>query len=193
MSLMKAAARRIPGLRRLDARGRLLGLTPSNAVCAEIGVWKGAFTERVLRQRKPASYHLIDPWAFQGDMPDRWYGGAIADGQGYMDAIHDDIQQRFGTLPNVTIHRSPSVEAAAEFDDDYFDWVYIDGDHSYEAVLADLECYAPKVKSGGWLLGDDFLWGGDSLPVKRAVEEFVASGRAEFAQRFDQQFALRRL
>ncbi len=191
--MLKAAARRIPGLRDLDARGRLLGLVPTGGVCAEIGVWKGAFTERVLRQSKPQAYHLIDPWAFQGDMPDRWYGGAIADGQEYMDAMHDDIQQRFGSLPNVSIHRSPSVNAASEFEDSSFDWVYIDGDHSYEAVLADLESYAPKVKPGGWLLGDDFLWGGESLPVKRAVEEFVATGKAEFVRRFDQQFALRRI
>src|SRR5262249_5093755 len=34
---------------------------------------------------------------------------------------------------------------------------YIDADHHYDAVLADLFAYAPKLKRGGILLGDDFL------------------------------------
>ena len=46
------------------------------------------------------------------------------------------------------MHRSTSAEAALTFDDEYFDWVYIDGDHSYEAVLADLRAFA-QGESGG--------------------------------------------
>lgn len=60
------------------------------------------------------------------------------------------------------------------------DFVYIDGDHSYEACLADLEAYFPKVKRSGILSGHDYLNG--SLPqgefgVKRAVGEFVRRSR----------------
>jgi Methyltransferase domain len=41
--------------------------------------------------------------------------------------------------------------------DSYFDAIYIDADHHYDAVLADLVAYAPKLKREGILWGDDFL------------------------------------
>jgi methyltransferase family protein len=37
----------------------------------------------------------------------------------------------------------------------YFDWIYVDGDHQYEAVKKGLESYLPKVKPGGFITGDD--------------------------------------
>ncbi len=37
----------------------------------------------------------------------------------------------------------------------YFDSIYIDAEHSYEAVLHDLNFYAPLVKVGGYLISDD--------------------------------------
>lgn len=54
------------------------------------------------------------------------------------------------------------------FEDKSIDLVYIDGDHSYEAVKKDIELWLPKVKDGGLLSGDDFQWEG----VKKAVHEF---------------------
>lgn len=61
-----------------------------------------------------------------------------------------------------------------EFDDGYFDWVYIDGNHHYDFVKEDLELSRTKVKEGGIIAGDDYWWGKhEGQPVKRAVEEFV--------------------
>jgi cephalosporin hydroxylase len=56
----------------------------------------------------------------------------------------------------VIVHHSAAAEAAAEFADEYFDWIYIDGNHQYEFVLLDLESYYPKVKAGGSIVGDDY-------------------------------------
>jgi predicted O-methyltransferase YrrM len=68
------------------------------------------------------------------------------------------------------------VDAAASFSDESLDWVYIDGDHSYEAVKRDLEAYYRVVKPGGFIAGDDYGaangWFGDG--VTRAVDEFAA-------------------
>ena len=44
------------------------------------------------------------------------------------------------------------------------DWIYIDGDHSYEAVKADLKAAMQAVKRGGFICGDDMQtsqWWGD--------------------------------
>lgn len=57
----------------------------------------------------------------------------------------------------VTVHRGDSLEVATRFDDGYFDMIYIDADHRYDGVLADLFAYAPKLKRGGIVMGDDFL------------------------------------
>ena len=55
-----------------------------------------------------------------------------------------------------------------EFPDDV-DFVYIDGNHSYEFVKKDIELYYPKVRNGGILGGHDFnLYG-----VAKAVVEFI--------------------
>jgi len=94
-----------------------------------------------------------------------------------MDNIFQEVRGRFRSeiqSDRVIIHRAESAEAADLFDDGYFDWVYIDGNHLYEYVLEDLEKYYPKIKSGGKLMGDDY---GDEgwwdNGVQKAVDEFT--------------------
>ncbi|HUJ02269.1 MAG TPA: class I SAM-dependent methyltransferase [Rhizomicrobium sp.] len=166
-------------LRSADDRRSLLARMPKNAVAAEIGVWRGDFSARILKETHPRELHLVDPWAFVAEMPTRWYGGLKAKSQADMDAIHSGVARRFAAAPAVRIQRMTSLDAAATFADGTFDWVYIDGDHSYEAVRADLEAWAPKMKKGGFIAGDDYIWPDETgaQPVKRAVDEFAASSK----------------
>ena len=91
-----------------------------------------------------------------------------------MDLIYESVVYKFKKNKNVKIHRKTSERAAASFCDNYFDWIYIDADHSYEAVKKDLNLWYQKIKPGGFLCGDDFAinerlkWG-----VIPAVKEFV--------------------
>jgi Methyltransferase domain len=162
-----------------DARDALLFEMARGGVCAEIGVFRGDFSERILRVAKPRRLHLIDPWKFEPNATyeKSLYGRGYAGGQAKMDAIYDSVRERFdhhirnGT---VVIHRTSSAEAANQFDDGYFDWIYIDGNHLHEFVLGDLETYYPKVKPGGCITGDDYGfegWWKDG--VTRAVDEFT--------------------
>jgi predicted O-methyltransferase YrrM len=92
----------------------------------------------------------------------------------------------------VQVHRLPSAEAALRFPDGHFDFVYIDGDHHEQKVREDLAAWGPKVRPGGIIGGDDYgLEGWWHDGVTRAVEEFVASGRAEQVMIDGTQFALR--
>ena len=52
------------------------------------------------------------------------------------------------------------------------DLVFIDGDHSYDAVVDDIEAWEPKVRPGGVLGGHDFAVNFEG--VIRAVTEWVA-------------------
>lgn len=172
-------------------RRRVLRAIPRDAVCAEIGVWKGDFAERIRAAARPRALHLVDPWLFAPNYPRRWYGGSAARSQADMDRIHAQVLERFAGDPRVVVHRQPSETAARVFADAVFDWVYIDADHSYEAVRADLRLWAPKVRPGGVLVGDDYTWHDEqgTQPVRRAVDEFVTSRPLrEFSVDGDQYF-----
>lgn len=167
-------ARRAIGLPKSQRR-RLLDRMPRGGVCAEIGVWKGDFSDHILRYANPKSLHLIDPWLFQPQFPERMYGGGIAKNQDDMDCIFQGVRERFAGEPRVLIHKGTSADILPAFPNGYFDWVYIDGNHSYEFVLADLRMCMAKTKPGGSIAGDDYNWGaGDGYPVRRAVLDFAA-------------------
>ena len=180
-----------------SARRRLLERLPKGCLCAEIGVWKGDFSERILEVVRPARLDLIDPWrAITGDgYEGARYGGRLEQGQAEMDAIHAAVLERFARQRRegiVHVHRLSSLEAANRFGDGELDFVYIDGNHRYEFVKADLETYAAKIRPGGFLAGDDYGvegWWHDG--VTRAVDEFVSSGAATVESIDHSQFLLR--
>tara|TARA_R100001509_G_scaffold153787_1_gene114914 strand:+ start:190 stop:432 length:243 start_codon:yes stop_codon:yes gene_type:complete len=57
------------------------------------------------------------------------------------------------------------------YQDNSIDFLYVDGNHSYEAVLQDITLYYPKVKSGGLIIFDDYSEPG----VAKAALEFCSS------------------
>lgn len=180
--------------------GRLLvtGMLSRSSVGAEIGVWQGDFSATLLERVRPAQLHLVDPWRFEAsaDYVEAYYGGAMARSQLDMDRIHDAVRDRFAEQvadDQVVLHRLPSIEAAKTFGDGSLDWVYIDGNHLYEHVIADLEAWGDKVRVGGVVAGDDFGvagWWKDG--VTRAVLDYVHTGSAWVEAVFHHQFVLRR-
>lgn len=138
-------------------RSGILEHFPHNSVGAEIGVWKGEWASFINNAINPKKYYLLDPWKFVTDPlhPDRWYGGAIAKSQKDMDDIYKDVCSMFKDSENIEVIRTRSEYAEQYINQGELDWVYIDGDHSYEAVTKDLEISFPLVKSGGLITGDD--------------------------------------
>jgi hypothetical protein len=164
----------------LEFRFKLLKKMPKLAICAEIGVWKGTFSKHILRTTKPKKLHLIDPWVFQSEYPERLYGGIAAKSQADMDQIYQSVKSQFDTLPNVLIHRGYSEKVLQEFIDGYFDWLYIDGNHYYEHIRKDLQLAFLKVKPEGFITGDDYSWGGvEGFPVKQAIQDFITEKKIE--------------
>ncbi|MCC7023743.1 MAG: class I SAM-dependent methyltransferase [Thermomicrobiales bacterium] len=162
----------------------------------EIGVWKGDFSRWILEIVRPRKLHLVDPWAFSLAPRDAntWHGGGSAQGQGDMDEIFQAVTARFQAetaAGRVRIHRAMSVDAAATFPDRTFDWIYIDGDHYYDSVKADLESWERTLRPGGIIGGDDYrespVYGTD---VIRAVDEF-ARARGLAVETFGRQYLMR--
>lgn len=168
-------------------RDFLVELFPKNAICCEIGVWWGNFSERILFNAKPKLLHLIDPYVMLPNDPIR---ERIGKNQENMNNIYKHVAKRL-RRDNVVFHRDFSYNTAHKFKDNYFDWIYIDGDHSYMGVKKDLELYFAKVKRRGLITGDDYDWG-NNQPVKKAVDEFIESFPVEKIQIKNGQYIIRK-
>jgi predicted O-methyltransferase YrrM len=67
--------------------------------------------------------------------------------------------------------RKSSDEAVSDFVDGAYDFIFIDGLHTYEQVLTDCRNYYSKIKSGGIFAGHDYRV---IAAVRNAVDEFFA-------------------
>ena len=162
------------------ARSReiVLSLLPKQGTGAEIGVWKGEFSARILEVAEPRTLHLIDPWQARDTESHAaaWYSTARgAD----MEAVYTAVRTRFANEiaeTRVVLHRAASTEAMAALPDGGLDFVYVDGDHAYEAVRQDLALARLKTRPGGLICIDDHMagkWWGDG--VIRATNELLGS------------------
>ncbi len=159
------SARHIANLRNLLTREDLLALMPKDAVVAEMGVDHGDFSEKILSICSPRKLHLIDVWATER----------------YHDGLAQLVNKKFKThieSGQVEINRGYSTTVVNDFQADYFDWIYIDTDHTYQTTADELKMYAPKMKKGGIMAGHDFVMGnwetGFRYGVIEAVYEFCA-------------------
>lgn len=155
-------------------RGRLLESLPKGGVVAEIGVWEGDFSQRILDICQPKELHLIDPWLYMPEFGNTGFGKKK--NEHLMEARYHKVVERFSGNPRVKVHRALSDAALSAFPDESLDWVYIDGNHNDPIVGNDLALSLRKVKPNGIISGDDFNWMSDAqaAPVKRAVEAMVA-------------------
>lgn len=154
--------------RRID----FISLMPKGGLVAEIGVHKGFFTNCILHQNQPEKLHLIDPWFLIGK---EWDWGEkynhLMGNKSTVDALIGilDYYRKELIEGKLMLHVGWSEEVLAQFEDDYFDWVYLDTSHEYEETLRELEILKSKVKATGVIAGDDL-----GFPkVEKAVKEFA--------------------
>jgi cephalosporin hydroxylase len=84
-----------------------------------------------------------------------------------------DTIEKFGIKSNVYAEANLSEVVAYNVTEE-FCLVFLDGDHSYEAVKADIQAWGPLVEEGGILCGHDWDEHGASWPgVHKAVVELL--------------------
>ncbi len=140
----------------------------------EVGSQAGEFAAKILSTWKGRELTLIDPWEAQ-------------DRAVYADKTNDGAEQAGAFTSAVRLARAEervrlcqaySPAAAVRFADASLDFVYIDGNHAYLAVVEDLRAWYPKLKPGGLFAGHDYLdgiVGGCLFGVRTAVDEFALS------------------
>jgi predicted O-methyltransferase YrrM len=70
--------------------------------------------------------------------------------------VYQTYLERTGDHQNIQTIVSTSDNAVKELDSETYDFVYIDGLHTYEGVKTDIQNYQPLVKPGGVIGGHDY-------------------------------------
>lgn len=115
---------------------------------AEIGVERGLYTEILCRTNPEAMIYAIDPWT-----PYKGYRDHVS--QRKLNGFYQETLERVKSY-NCTIIKMFSEAAALSFEDESLDFVYIDANHEFVHVVADLGYWVKKVKPGGIVAGHDF-------------------------------------
>lgn len=163
-----------------------LGLNGPEHTGVEVGVQAGGYAATLLRKGWRGRLVLVDPWRH---LP------GYEDDANVDDAAQEALYQRAlaatqAVAPGrVDVLRVTSLVAAAAMTPAQLAFVYVDADHSYSAVLADLRAWWPLVRSGGVLAGHDWVEDGDrpygKFGVRKAVREFFADALPGFDEARD--------
>lgn len=129
----------------------------------EVGSWKGKSTHALLSACKGTVW-AIDH--FKGSE-----GEAVAHAEAKDGKVYEEFMANVGHFENLQVRKMASLEAVKEFEDKSVEMVFIDGEHTYQGVKADIEAWLPKAKK--LICGHDFNW----LGVRQAVEETLGEVR----------------
>ncbi len=146
----------------LPSREHWLQTLPRESIGAEIGVFRGDFSDAILRLAQPQVLFLIDLW------------GSAETGDAY-----DGVVARFAqeiSAGSVRIMRGHSIDVLSRMPDKSLDWAYIDTTHAYELTRDELLQCERLVRDNGIIAGHDYCEGnsvrGLAYGVIQAVHEF---------------------
>ena len=123
----------------------------------EVGVFYGANLLSVCETyavHPDSRVHGVDPWEDYELYPEY---------RGQQDSIYATFQrnvQRYPGSGKVSVHRGYSHAVLPRLPDDHFDIVYVDANHEPEFAMEDAVLAFRKLKVGGYLILDDYGWGG---------------------------------
>lgn len=131
---------------------------PHGGTVGEVGTQTGRFARQILDVCQPEHLHLFD-------------------------LEFDTLMSRnpaLGTERRVTLHVGDSSTNLSALPDASFDWLYIDGDHSYEGLRRDISQAVRKIRPDGTLVFNDYvLWSALEMidyGVVPAVNELLCGG-----------------
>lgn len=149
-----------------DQFGAWLNENGFSGIGVEIGTFQGHYAA-VLGKQWKGTLITIDPydWPNQPSYVDGCRKDWTKEEAAELDPekVMMEAAQLLAPLANVSMMRLQSVVAARCFPLQSLDFVFIDGDHSAEAVSADIAAWTPNIKPGGILAGHDFYTRDDEL------------------------------
>ena len=113
-----------------SSREKILEVLPKNGVCAELGVANGDLSYQILDINKPKKLILVDI-VIQKELP-----------------IEPDVVESI---------EGDSAEVMNQFEDNYFDWIFIDTEHTEEQTDKELQVCKNKIKHDGYIALHDYI------------------------------------
>ena len=137
-----------------------------NKTIIEIGCYSGESTEIWCQNFR--TVYAIDPW-----LDGKGYDPNDEASKNMSQAVEDSFDARLSSYGNLKKFKAFSYDVVDYFEPYSVDFVYIDGEHTYDGVLRDIQDYIPVVKMGGFIGGHDYKgkWQG----VVDAVNQWFGS------------------
>ncbi len=166
----------MPEIQKYKTRQDLLSLVPKGAKIVEIGVFKGEFAKIIYDTVSFDEFYMVDIWTGT-------FGSGDKDGNNHvivpdMEAVYKDLLQQTKHITGIHVVRSTSESFLKGCANNYFDAIYVDGDHTGTAVYNDLVESYRTLKPGGLLMGHDYHYEACRdivLAVARFCEEYGQS------------------
>jgi len=137
----------------------------------EIGVNNGRFAQYMCERIPDLKYYGIDPY-------NRYDDFRIAS----TSAMQHSYRKAAAKLTPFDAEIIPTFSALAysRFENESIDFVYIDGNHSFNYVLMDILLWLPKIRKGGVISGHDYSdKPNEATDVKAAVDFCIKSFRVQ--------------
>lgn len=149
-------------------------LSGKDLIGAEIGVFQGFNALNILHHLPIKLLYLIDPYLLYKEYLD------ITSPFAYFSK--KAANKRLASYEDKICYITKKSSEAINDIPDYLDFVYIDGNHSYEYVVRDIATYWYKVRKGGVIGGHDYYNKGKAREVKKAVDEYVEKNKLKLYQ-----------
>lgn len=134
----------------------------------EIGAFYGAnilSVEKSYAAHPESRIYCVDPWKDYDEYPEY---------KTMQPSIFEAFKTNVSRLgEKLVVRRGFSNHEVPLFEDDFFDMIYIDGNHEPEYVLEDAVLCFRKLKPNGILIFDDYGWGGPDL-TQRGIDAFLS-------------------
>ena len=150
----------------------LFAIKKRKGTIVELGSWIGGGALMMaphLKHKK--SYHAVDTFNAH-QMPDKYIRERL-EGRPHLDVFMDNIEP---VKEKVVVHQGLTNDVVLTWPEDKkIDFLFIDADHSYEAVSADWKNWSPYVRKGGIIAFHDYYRDikGGHPGVKRFVDESI--------------------
>jgi len=168
-ALAKVPRIRTPGS--IEGLKEMVSTLPDGMIIVEVGCYAGESTAVLAEKAKLLI--CVDPWdpeLFKSRPPGVTMDDVKLAFNVRMFPWRAILEARGGGL---NVFSAKSIDVAERHFDQSIDLVYIDADHFYASVVADIRAWLPKVKLGGWIGGHDYNDERWKPEVNRAVDEIL--------------------
>ncbi|RYM34015.1 class I SAM-dependent methyltransferase [Brumimicrobium glaciale] len=173
--VVRLKEKHVQNCRVLTDRYHLLKHLPKNSKGVEVGVLGGDWSEHLLAVTEPSELVLIDTF----------YSNDYDHMKRFTKKNHESyIKDKFSSHgEKVKVMKGLSWNMLNTFDENYFDWIYIDAAHDYNSVVKDLQEAYRVLKSGGIIIMNDYIeydhFTKEDYGVVQATNEFMTNNNFE--------------